>query len=205
MRVTVFGASGRTGRLVVAEALARGAEVTAAVRDPAKASFDERVDVAVGDARDDDAVRAAIAGADAVASTLAIAEGTEPTTAMSDATRTIVEVMEDAFAEGGSRRLVVTANSTVFSDREIADPYRIVAEEHRRDVAILRGSMLAWTVLAPKLLRDDPAAGAPEVVLDAAATGRSISRAALARLVVESVERDDWVGHLVGVADEQPS
>ena len=35
MRVTVFGATGRTGREVVARALAEGMDVTAFVRDPA--------------------------------------------------------------------------------------------------------------------------------------------------------------------------
>ncbi|NEB79234.1 NAD(P)H-binding protein, partial [Streptomyces sp. SID14478] len=37
MNITVFGAAGDVGRRVVAEALARGHRVTAAVRDPARA------------------------------------------------------------------------------------------------------------------------------------------------------------------------
>ncbi|MFD8753804.1 NAD(P)H-binding protein, partial [Kitasatospora sp. NPDC059577] len=36
MRITVFGATGNVGGRVVAEALARGHQVTAVLRDPAK-------------------------------------------------------------------------------------------------------------------------------------------------------------------------
>ena len=36
MKIAVFGASGRTGRPLVEKALAKGYEVTALVRDPAK-------------------------------------------------------------------------------------------------------------------------------------------------------------------------
>ena len=38
MRITVFGAAGNVGSRVVTEALARGHEVTAVVRDPARFS-----------------------------------------------------------------------------------------------------------------------------------------------------------------------
>ncbi|MFB7907115.1 NAD(P)-dependent oxidoreductase [Kitasatospora sp. NPDC056076] len=51
MRITVFGATGNVGRRVVTEALARGHEVTAVVRDPAKPhGLPATVTLAVGDA-----------------------------------------------------------------------------------------------------------------------------------------------------------
>lgn len=72
MKVTVFGATGRTGRLVVSELLARGHSVIAAVRTPDRlGALRERVDVRVCDLAApnvSDAVTGAVNDADAVIS-----------------------------------------------------------------------------------------------------------------------------------------
>ena len=196
MRIAVFGARGRTGRLLVEEALARGHELAALIRAP----WAERVDelrVVVGDARDPVVVAATLEGAHAVISVMAIAEGTEPTTSLSDATRTIVDVMPSAEVP----RIVVTANSSVFHDREVADPYAIVAAEHRRNLAMLRASGVGWTVLAPGLLTDDAPAGEVETAIDVQAQGRGVQRVVLAGLSLDALERDEWIGHVVGVGE----
>jgi putative NADH-flavin reductase len=195
MRIAVFGATGRTGRPLVDQAIERGDEVIALSRSPEPA-LPASVEVVRGDARDLAAVRSVVDGVDAVASVLAIEAGTEPTTMLSDATRTIVDAMD---AED-VRRIVITTNSTVFTDREIGDPFRIVAEEHRRNVAMLRGTTLDWSVLAPTLLRDGEP-GELEAVIDARASGKEISRVGLAAAVLDAIGRDAWIGHVVGVAD----
>ena len=154
MRITVFGATGATGRLVVQRALDGDLDVTAFTRSP-DAAFDPPVRIAHGDARDPVGVRAAIADADAVISVLGIGSRTDPTTDLSDATRIVIAAMADA----GVRRIVTTANASVFNDEPVAAPYAVAAEEHRRDVAILRDSALDWTVAAPPWLKDDPRKG----------------------------------------------
>ncbi|HSL10514.1 MAG TPA: NAD(P)H-binding protein [Actinomycetota bacterium] len=195
MRIAVFGGTGRTGRPLVQEALERGHEVVALVRR-AEHDLPGEVEVVRGDAREAGPVAHVVDGADAVVSVLAIEAGTEATTELSDATRTIADAMGDE----GVRRLVVTANSTVFTDREVKDPFRVVAEEHRRNVAMLRGTTLAWTVVAPAMLRDGEP-GELEVVVDAKATGREMSRRCLASTVLDAIDRDAWIGHVLGVAD----
>ena len=97
MRIVVFGASGRTGRHVGEQVLARGHEVTAFVRDASRLDVRKRLQVAQGDARDAAAVDRAITHHDAVISTLALMSP-EPSTEHSHATRTIV----DAKAPGRS-------------------------------------------------------------------------------------------------------
>jgi putative NADH-flavin reductase len=195
MRVAVFGAAGRTGRLVVERALAAGHDVTALVRRP-DVELPSQVTLARGDARDGAAVDAALDGADAVASVMAIQATAEATTDLSDATRAIAQSME----RRGPSRIVITTNGSVFHDREVADPYRVVAIEHRRNVAMLRATSLAWTVLAPGFLTDDDRGGRYDATIDAAAPERSISRPSLAAAVVDALERDDWIGHIVGVS-----
>ena len=196
MRVTIFGATGRTGRLVVADSSRRGLEVTALVRNVAKAKFPEGVRVVEGDARDAGAVTTALEGADAAISVMAIPEGTGPITDLSDATRTIVAAMESS----GPRRLVIAVNSSVFHDRPVKPPFDVVAEEHRRDAAMLHASSLDWTALAPTFLTDDEHTGSYVVELDVKAPGAGLPRGDLAAAVLDALGHDEWIGHVVGVA-----
>jgi putative NADH-flavin reductase len=122
VRITVIGAAGGTGRRVVAQALARGHEVVALVHAAGEMTGPPPTSIVEGDARSDDALKAALDGADAAVSVLSIPSGDEETTRLSDATRAIARRM----VMTGPRRLIVTANTTVFHDREVHDPYRVV-------------------------------------------------------------------------------
>ena len=67
MRIAVFGVSGNVGRRVVAEALSRGHDVTAVVRDPVKLeTLPAKVIARIGDARNVDDVAALSADQDVV-------------------------------------------------------------------------------------------------------------------------------------------
>ncbi|MEY9993498.1 uncharacterized protein YbjT (DUF2867 family) [Streptomyces sp. V4I8] len=73
MRITVFGATGGIGQEIVRQALDAGHEVTAVVRDPARLSLADghgRLEVFRADLTDPGALRAAVAGRDAVLSGL---------------------------------------------------------------------------------------------------------------------------------------
>ncbi|WP_294332981.1 NmrA family NAD(P)-binding protein [uncultured Sphingomonas sp.] len=62
MTILVTGATGRVGRQVVDQLVARDADVRVLTRDPAKTTFPAGVEVAQGDLLDIDAMRAALAG-----------------------------------------------------------------------------------------------------------------------------------------------
>jgi len=196
MRITVFGAAGGTGRLVVTQGLARGNEIVASARDAGRVANLGATAIVEGDDRNDDVVKQALEGADAAISVLTIPATDEDTTRLSDATRTIARRM----AMTGPRRLVVTANTTVFNDREVHDPYRVLAAEHRRNLAMLRGSDLTWTVLAAPLLTDDPAVGAYAAVIEGPPPGKDIARADFALAALDGLGFDDWDRRAVGVS-----
>jgi putative NADH-flavin reductase len=152
-RILVFGASGRTGRRVVREALARGLRVAVFVRDVAKAP--DGVDVHVGDVRDPEAVRAAVRAGDRVIATLG-GEG------MGEGARTLVTA---ARANGAVRVLAVTGAGVLQLDathqRHEAPDYppqfRAVSAEHRAVHEALAGSGLSWAIVAtPQLVDADP-------------------------------------------------
>lgn len=104
MRIAVFGAGGATGQQIVRQALDGGREVAALVRRPdALRVSDDRLSVTHGDARDPAAVATVVEGADAAISAIALRKGVD--TSLSDAMRSICQVME----QDGVRRLVVVS------------------------------------------------------------------------------------------------
>jgi len=194
--IVVFGANGRTGRLVVTHAVHRGHTVTAFVRDASKQWFPDAVAVRQGDPHDAAAVADALLGQDAVVSALGPIAG-ETTTEISDATRTIVEAM----ASVGVRRIAIAANTRVFTDDVVTGEFANVAAEHRRDLAILRGSGLDWTVVAAPLLTDETVGASYVAAVDEMASGRSVTREDFATALLDALDNDDWIGHAVGVAN----
>ena len=71
MRVAVFGATGRTGRPLVRQALDRGNDVVAFARSPSKLHVEDAdLTVVEGDAYTGEGVAEAVTGADAVVSVL---------------------------------------------------------------------------------------------------------------------------------------
>lgn len=71
MQLTVFGASGKTGQQVVQQALSRGYQVVAYVRDPAKLSVtDANLKIIQGQLNDLDMIKGAVTGSQAVLSAL---------------------------------------------------------------------------------------------------------------------------------------
>jgi uncharacterized protein len=195
VKLTVFGASGRTGREVVARAIERGHDVTAFLRGGNASDTPDGVHVVAGDARDAAAVEEAVRGAEAVVSVLALmAAADEPQ--HSDATRIVVASAERL----GVHRLVVTANNAVFDDDEVRGEFAAHAREHRRNRDTVRESGLAWTIGAAPWVTDDPPAGRYEAVLDAKAPGRRLPAGDFATFALDALERDAWIGHIVGVS-----
>lgn len=196
MKLAVFGAAGRTGRQVVEQALAAEHHVTAFVRDRSRLALQhDRLQVIEGDARDAQAVEGAVAGADAVISVLALmAPEREPE--LSETTSTIVDVAR----RSGVRRIVVTANNDVLTDREVTGEYAAHAREHRRNRATLDESGLDWTIGAAPWVTDDPPAGSYQAVVDAGAPGKRLGAADFASWALDALEHDDWIGHVVGVS-----
>ncbi|KQW01437.1 NAD(P)H-binding protein [Streptomyces sp. Root369] len=96
MRITVFGATGGIGRLVVQQLLDDGHQVTAVVRTPAKLPLTHsHLTVVTGQLTDHQAVEQAVSDADAVISALGPSLKRSTTgTQVTDGTRTIVQAME---------------------------------------------------------------------------------------------------------------
>jgi putative NADH-flavin reductase len=99
MKIVVLGATGNTGSRVVEAALARGHEVTALVRDPARVTQTHpRLNVRGGHPTAPADVAAAVRGADAVVHCLGVGgkgDG-KPTTLVSDSVKVVLAAMKEA-------------------------------------------------------------------------------------------------------------
>ena len=69
-KILVLGATGGTGRLIINRAVARGYDVAALVRSPEKGRDLKGATLVIGDARDEQTLRKALVGRDAVISAL---------------------------------------------------------------------------------------------------------------------------------------
>jgi putative NADH-flavin reductase len=103
MRLLVIGATGGTGRQIVAQALERGHDVTAFVRSPRRLRIEHpRLAVAIGDVLDQQSAEAAVQGQDAVLSALGHNRWLYPTRILSAGTANVLRAM----ASQGVRRFV---------------------------------------------------------------------------------------------------
>ena len=196
MRIAVFGASGKTGRLVIEQGLERGHEMVAFVRDASRFErSQERLEVVEGDARDPDDVVPALRGSDAAISVISLARP-EDEPQHSEATRTVVEAAKTE----GVRKIVVTANNHAFHDEEVPPDLAAFAREHRRNRDLLRSSRLDWTLVASPTLADEESAGSYSVSVDEKARGKRTARVDLADAALDALGHDDWIGHIVGVS-----
>jgi putative NADH-flavin reductase len=195
VKLAVFGAAGGTGRSLVAQAIERGHSVTAFVRMRPDAGVLDGVErVVTGDARNTDAVDSALRDVEAVVSAMG-PKGPDPGSIYSEAIATLARSM----IRGGVRRLVISANSRVLDDRPLQGEFAAVSQEHRDVLATLRACDLDWTVVATPMLSDDGPTGY-EAVLDARGPGGSIDRRDFADALLDAVEHDAWVGHIVDVS-----
>ena len=104
MKVLVFGATGKTGALVVERALERGHEVTVLVRDASKFKR-QGVRVVTGNSMNASDVLAAVRGQDAVIDTIG---GTTPYKSTQLESTTVRNIIAAMRAEKASRLIVIS-------------------------------------------------------------------------------------------------
>ena len=197
MKLTIFGATSSSGRLLVEKALAAGHEVTAFVRDPSKLEVtNERLKVVAGDALNAAQVEKAISGSDAVLSTLG-PKG-KPAVMAARSTRNIVDGME----KHGVKRLVVVtvAGISVPQDKRgvnlVSALIRLLLKDvfidRENQLKVLEESSLDWIAVRVPRLTDDPATGSVKAFFGNASPAMKVTRADLADFMLKQLASDQW-------------
>lgn len=191
MNLAIFGANGRTGRILTQRALSAGHAVTALTRHPnAFPLHGSRLTVCGGDIHDPSAAEAVIAGADAVLSVLGVPYGRRSITLYSQGMSNIIQAMD----HHAVRRLVCVSSTAVdprydngggFVFERILKPViagtigRTTYADQRRMEELVRASDLDWTIIRPSGLFETADVTDYELT-DGFTTGKFTSRVDLA-------------------------
>jgi uncharacterized protein YbjT (DUF2867 family) len=189
--LVILGAAGRTGVLLVDQALAAGYKVTGFVRKGEKLAPKNNLVVIEGDARKADDLQFAFGGQDAVISTLGsnklkddlITESTNALIKAAHANNVKRVIMMSSFLASG--QLKMNPISWVISKLSAA----LVGDKQSGE-ELLKSSDLDWTIVYCTRLLDNPVTGKVRIVpkLEKVTTGNGIGRADVATFLVSEVE-----------------
>ena len=201
MHIALLGATGGTGRQILAEARRQGHLVTALVRAPDKAHGLDDAEIVQGDARSVEQLAELFRDKDAVVS--ALGTGVSPFSSvyvLSQATQTMV----DAMRQTNVGRLVCITGMGAGDSRghggfffeRLFKPLllRHVYEDKDRQEAVIRSSGLDWIIVRPSVLNNNKQPREVRALTDLNGfNGGTISRADVARFVVEQLYSDQWL------------
>ncbi len=201
MKITVFGASSPSGRVLVEKALEQGHELTAFVRDRSKLALPHaRLNIIEGDALNAAQVDAAVQGSEAVISFLGPKRGA-PKNMTTQATQNIL----NALTKHGVRRLVITSVGGIAVPGEqrsgvakVVDALikllaRDVYLDREQQLALLFNSPLDWVAVRLPRLTDEPATGSYQVGNLKVGPSLKISRADLADFMLKQLTDNTYL------------
>jgi putative NADH-flavin reductase len=197
MRITVFGATGGTGKQLVEQALTAGNEVVAYVRNPSKLDIkNEHLTIVQGELADQALIERAISGADAVISVLGPRGGSKGKP-LTEGMQNIIAAMK----KQGVRRLIISSTISAknpndlpeFRARVLVNLVKLTMHAAYEEIVsvaeTVRASDLDWTIVRLTMLNDKPKSGKVRVgYLGKGEVGTWISRADIADFMFKQVE-----------------
>lgn len=203
MNLFVLGATGKTGRILTAQGLARGHAITAFGRSALEDGATRAASIIVGNPMEADSLATAMPGHDAVLSVLGT-RGLGATSVLVDSARAIIEAMQRARV----RRLIVISSSLVDTSSGWLSSFlsrtllRHTAGDQRAMEQLITGSPLDWTVLRPARLDDGVRTGRYSASAASAgppASGTVLSRGDVAQMMLDTAERGAYIKDIVWV------
>lgn len=208
MKILVLGATGRTGNVIVKQALERGLHVNALVRDTARlASRDDQLKIFEGTPYEKKDIEKAIKGVDAVISALNVNRKSDfpwarlvaPPDLMSRSIANSVELMK---AQGIKRIIVISAAGAGDSKENTPGWFRWIINnsnikyayrDHDRQEELLKASGLDWTALRPTGLSGKESDKKLVITTkDGPRPGFMISRQAVAKFILDILEDPEY-------------
>ncbi len=154
MKIALFGATGTVGQRILSEALSRGHQVTAIVRDPSKVAAQPNLAAVKGDVLDAASVAAVVRGSDAVISAFGPGVGAGDPQMLVQAAHALV----DGGKQAGVNRLIVVSGAgslevapglKLIDTPQFPDDWKPLGRAHADALAIYRDCDLDWTAVSP--------------------------------------------------------
>lgn len=200
MRIAIFGATGETGRRVCRQALDRGHEVVPFSHSGKPIEGAPELSNTALDVRDAAAVTRALAGVDAIVSTIGgpletRVIGLRSLIAAADAHR-IARII----GVGGAGALHLPDGTPVVELAWFPAPLKPVTQMHLQAVAALEASALSWTFICPPMMQDGPVTESYKHAAAHPAGGPVVRYAEVAHLIMRCLDEGLYVGQRVGVS-----
>jgi len=206
MKIVIFGASGKTGSLLVDQTLEKGHQVTAYVRRTNSISTEHNnLKIVVGNLTEKLKLIDALTGAEVCISTLGGNSLTHRTPALVEGIANIVDAMEQA----GTKRFMYMSSIGAGESRFLmAQPIRFLIvslflrvplADHNLNEELIAKSKLDWTIVRPGgltdgVLKEDVNFGKDIIPMKG---NRSISRASVAAFILKQVDNKALFGTAV--------
>ena len=215
MRILLFGATGRTGKLILQKALKDGHEVTAIVRDPAKLDG-LNAKIIQGSPYDKETVNKAIVNCDVVISTLNVSRVTDSPWAKLRAPKDMIsrsiQNALDTMKENNTKRIIVMGvlgageswSKMPFIFRLVVSSgnLKYAYKDHTRQEELLAKSDSNWTVIRLPMLTDDE--GEKEIIVkklnDNTKLNRKVNRESVARFILNILKDENYYKSIIAVS-----
>lgn len=213
MKVTIFGATGFSGQAILADSIKQGHEVTILVRDASKIPIKhQNLTIVEGNVLNPQTVASVLHHQVAVIQCLGVSgkgDG-KPTTFISDATKIIVDEMQNQKI----KRLIAMSNvgagnSIAFQPwffTKIILPYfmkwlKVIIEDKNRMEPIIMNSNLDWTIVRCPNIVDKPAKGTCNATLDGKGLKLSITLSDLSKFMVDQLKQTVFIKQAPSVSN----
>ncbi|MBK4769879.1 MAG: SDR family oxidoreductase [Pantoea sp. Morm] len=212
MKLSLFGATGVTGKYIIEEALRQGYTLSVYTRDAGKLeAFAGKVEVVVGDLQDREAIKKCVYGADAVISALG------PNSLKVKGDRPVMHGLSNiisAMKQAGVRRLIQISTAAyrdprdgfAFRTHAFVLLFRVIVPKAYEDIRatgeLIARSGLDWTLVRIPNLQNGPADGKTDVGwYRQTRLSMKLSRGNLARFLVNQVTDRTFVCAAPGIAN----
>jgi putative NADH-flavin reductase len=213
MKVIIFGATGFSGQAILANSIKQGHEVTILVRDASKIPIKyQNLTIVEGNVLNPQTVASVLHHQEAVIQCLGVSgkgDG-KPTTFISDATKIIVDEMQNKKI----KRLIAMSNvgagnSIAFQPwffTKIILPYfmkwlKVIIEDKNRMEPIIMNSNLDWTIVRCPNIVDKPAKGRCNATLDGKGLKLSITLSDLSKFMVDQLKQTAFIKQAPSVSN----
>jgi len=208
MKILILGATGRTGRLIVEEALKQGYDLNILVRDKNKIPFDTKsIKVYQGTPTRRTDLAAAMQGCEVVISALAVAKASDaPWSKLISPENFVSESLKNVIAEANQQNLkrLITISAWGVLETKKDVPFwfkwmidytnlRHVYADHAAQEKLLAASNLTWTAARPVALNDSKKIKTLTVSFNnLPKPSLYISRQSVAKFIVDIVKSDKY-------------
>jgi len=215
MKILVLGSTGRTGKLVIEEAIRRGHKISAIARDPEKLK-DYQIDITQGTPYDFETVEKAISGCEAVINTLNVSRKSDnpwaglvsPKNLISKSATNAVSAMKK---EGIKRFIALSTIGAGSSWKKAPAILKFIVTisnlkyafgDHAKQEEILKTSPLDYTVCrAPMLSNETNTKGAVAVREGENPPKMVLSRNSAAEFFIKIIENKEHIREIVNLSN----